>query len=156
MKQFKKKKNGSSDKRKRSFAVWWIVPIKWLRFKVTYTKSTKAPFTTGQDWIIGTFFPQKSGYGWRNVDPNSLPTTSFLTCPPNLLASPPSLQSPYYFSQPSSVTFFSFAFSLFIQFVLWIDRILTKLWLKFWDDNEDFSMRISLWSALCSSRNVIS
>lgn len=48
-------KNGSSDKGKRSFAVW-IVPIKWLRFKVSYTKSTKAPFATGQDWIIGIFF----------------------------------------------------------------------------------------------------
>lgn len=33
--------------------------------------------------------------------------------------------------------FSSFYFIFYIQFDLWIVRILTKLWLKFWDGNEE-------------------
>lgn len=121
MKQLKRKqkqreKKASPDKRKKSFAVWWKAPTKWLRFKPPKKKSTKCirlTFTAGRDWIIGMFFLRSQA-----MDEEMLIRIHFpqrLSWPAlNLLASPPSLQSPLQFLSTFSCHIFLFlCFSLF-------------------------------------------
>lgn len=167
----KNQKQGCSDKWTWSFcrlmnsAKLSGFASKWLTQKQTSSICSG----TGLDYR-DVSVPQKSGYGWRIVESESTSHNVFPDLPPNLFSLPllhlckvltislNLLLSHFFFL--FCFLFFTFIGSLlflfFFQFVLWIDRILTTFWLKFWDDNEDFSMRISLWSVSCSSRNVTS
>lgn len=114
----------------RSFAVWWIVPDKWLRFQSELHKNNKiqqAPFTAGQHWITGAFFLKSQAMDEEMLIWNHFPQR--LSWP-----APKPFQPLLHHCKVLNIYlnlllshFFSFAFSFVIQFVLWINRILTTL-----------------------------
>lgn len=80
---WKKEKRNMSDKRKRSFAVWWIVPELHKNNKIQ-----PAPFTAGQDWIIGTFFLRSQAMDEEMLIRIHFPQRLSWPDPPNLFSLP--------------------------------------------------------------------
>lgn len=131
-------------------SVNWVASLQSDKIKI---KIKLAPFTAGQDWMLGTFFLRSQAMDEEMLIQIHFPRLSRPAL--NLFSLSFIFAKSLLFLSTFSCHFFPLLCLFFIQFALWIDRILTK---SGWNsgDNEDFSMRISLWRALCSSRNVFS